>query len=201
MELEEFTRTSAATADGDGVRLANNGLLDVPVDGTVMVRAGSMVAYTGEMSFTGKASAEGTPVMEAEGHGRLYVADRSKKVRVLDLDAGESISVSGNDVLAFESTVDYDINTIGSVSEAVAGGLTNGYLTGPGQVAISTHGDPLVLTPPVITDPDATVAWSGDLSPSMSVNKAIEIGRTSDETVQMEFAGSEGFVVVQPHEE
>jgi uncharacterized protein (AIM24 family) len=215
MELDEFARTSATTTDGDGFRLENNRLLDVPVDGTVMVKAGSMVAYTGDMTFTGKASAEGgltgfvkeavssegTPVMAAEGHGHLYVADRSKKVQVLDLDAGESISVSGNDVLAFESGVDYEINTIGSVSGAVAGGLTNVYLTGPGQVAVSTHGDPLVLTPPVITDPDATVAWSGDLSPSISMNKAIEIGQTSDETVQMEFTGSEGFVVIQPHEE
>ena len=215
MELDEFARTSATTTDGDGFRLENNRLLDVPVDGTVMVKAGPMVAYTGDMTFTGKASAEGgltgfvkeavssegTPVMAAEGHGHLYVADRSKKVQVLDLDAGESISVSGNDVLAFESGVDYEINTIGSVSGAVAGGLTNVYLTGPGQVAVSTHGDPLVLTPPVITDPDATVAWSGDLSPSISMNKAIEIGQTSDETVQMEFTGSEGFVVIQPHEE
>lgn len=215
MELDEFARTSATTTDGDGFRLENNRLLDVPVDGTVMVKAGSMVAYTGDMTFTGKASAEGgltgfvkeavssegTPVMAAEGHGHLYVADRSKKVQVLDLDAGESISVSGNDVLAFESGVDYEINTIGSVSGAVAGGLTNVYLTGPGQVAVSTHGDPPVLTPPVITDPDATVAWSGDLSPSISMNKAIEIGQTSDETVQMEFTGSEGFVVIQPHEE
>ena len=215
MELDEFARTSATTTDGDGFRLENNRLLDVPVDGTVMVKAGSMVAYTGDMTFTGKASAEGgltgfvkeavssegTPVMAAEGHGHLYVADRSKKVQVLDLDAGESISVSGNDVLAFESGVDYEINTIGSVSGAVAGGLTNVYLTGPGQVAVSTHGDPLVLTPPVITDPDATVAWSGDLSPSISMNKALEIGQTSDETVQMEFTGSEGFVVIQPHEE
>ena len=215
MELDEFTRTGATTANGSEFRLENNRLLDVPVDGTVTVKAGSMVAYTGEMTFTGKASAEGgltgfvkeavssegTPVMEAEGNGHLYVADRSKKIQVLDLDADESISVSGNDVLAFDSSIDYEINTIGGVSEAVAGGLTNVYLTGPGQVAISTHGDPLVLTPPVITDPDATVAWSGDLSPSMSVNKAIEIGQTSDETVQMEFTDAEGFVVVQPHEE
>ena len=59
MELDEFARTSATTTDGDGFRLENNRLLDVPVDGTVMVKAGSMVAYTGDMTFTGKASAEG----------------------------------------------------------------------------------------------------------------------------------------------
>jgi uncharacterized protein (AIM24 family) len=205
----------AAEADADGFRKENNRLLGIPVDGSVMIRAGSMVGYTGELTFTGKSTAEGgltgfvkeavtsegTPVMVAEGSGYLYVADRSKKVQILDLDAGESLSVNGNDVLAFESNVDYEINTIGSLSGAAASGLTNVYLTGPGEVAITTHGDPLVVTPPVKTDPDATVAWSDGLSPSFSVNKAFEIGQTSGESVQMEFTADEGFVVFQPHEE
>lgn len=215
MNLQEFTQSHAPTESEDGFRKTNNRLLEIPVDGTVMIKAGSMIGYTGEMTFTGKSSAEGgltgfvkeavtsegTPIMEAEGSGRLYVADRGKKVQILDLDPDESISVNGNDILGFESTVDYEINTIGSLSEAAAGGLTNVYLTGPGQVAISTHGDPLVMTPPVVTDPDATVAWSTNLSPSFRTNKMIEIGQTSGETIQMEFTGSDGFVVIQPHEE
>ena len=215
MDLDEFARTSASERDGDEFRKENNRLLGVPLDGTVTVKAGSMVAYAGDVTFTGKSSAEGgvtgflkeavsgegTPVMEAEGSGYLYVAERSKKVRILELDAGESISVSGDDVLAFESSVGYEINTIRSVSEAAAGGLTNVYLTGPGQVAVSTHGDPVVLEPPVFTDPDATVAWSSGLSPSVSINKTFEFGQTSGESIQMEFTGTEGFVVVQPHEE
>jgi uncharacterized protein (AIM24 family) len=57
------------------------------------------------------------------------------------------------------------------------------------------------MTPPVVTDPDATVAWSTNLSPSFRTNKMIEIGQTSGETIQMEFTGSDGFVVIQPHEE
>jgi uncharacterized protein (AIM24 family) len=215
MNLEEFTQSHAPTESKDGFRKTNNRLLEIPVDGTVMIKAGSMIGYTGEMTFTGKSSAEGgltgfvkeavtnegTPIMEADGSGRLYVADRGKKVQILDLGADESISVNGNDILAFESAVDYEIDTIGSLSEAAAGGLTNVYLTGPGQVAISTHGDPLVMTPPVVTDPDATVAWSTNLSPSFKTNKMIEIGQTSGETIQMEFTGSDGFVVIQPHEE
>ena len=215
MDLEEFTRSNAPAEGGDGFQKENNRLLDVPVDGTVMIKAGSMIAYTGDVTFTGKSSAEGgitgfvkeavsgegTPIMEAEGKGHVYVAERGKKVQVLDLDAGESISVNGDDVLAFESGVDYEINTIGSLSGAAAGGLTNVYLTGPGQIAITTHGDPLVMTPPVFTDPDATVAWSTSLSPSIETNKTFEIGQTSGESLQMKFTGSEGFVVVQPNEE
>jgi uncharacterized protein (AIM24 family) len=57
------------------------------------------------------------------------------------------------------------------------------------------------MTPPVFTDPDATVAWSTNLSPSIETNKTIEIGQTSGEALQMAFTGSEGFVVVQPNEE
>lgn len=215
MELEQFAQSNAPTDGADGFQKENSKLLDVPVEGTVMVKAGSMVAYTGDLTFTGKASAEGgitgfikdavtsegTPVMEAEGTGHLYVADQGKKVQVLSLDQGESISVTGNDILAFESRVEYEINTVGNITEAAAGGLTNVYLTGPGEVALTTHGDPIVMTPPVKTDPDATVAWSANLSPSIETNKKIELGQTSGESFQMEFTGSEGFVVVQPFEE
>jgi uncharacterized protein (AIM24 family) len=215
MNVAEFTQSHAPTTNGDGFQTENDRLLDVPVDGTVRIKAGSMIAYTGDVTFTGKSSAEGgitdfvkeavsgegTPVMEAEGTGHVYVAERGKKVQRLTLDEDESISINGNDVLAFESTVDYEVSTIGSLSGAATGGLTNVYLTGPGQVAITTHGDPLVMTPPVYTDPDATVAWSTDLSPSLEVAKTFEIGQTSGESIQMAFTGSEGFVVVQPCEE
>jgi uncharacterized protein (AIM24 family) len=174
-----------------------------------------MVAFTGDITFTGKSSAEGgitgfvkeqvtsegTTVMEAEGQGNLYVADHGKKVQILGLGRGESLSVNGDDVLAFESSVEYKISTVGSISEATAGGLTNVFLTGPGYIAITTHGDPLVLSPPATTDPAATVAWSANLSPSVARNKTFEIGQSSGESIQMDFTGSDGFVVVQPYEE
>jgi uncharacterized protein (AIM24 family) len=215
MKLDEFTQANAPKPGGEGFQLENSKLLDIAVDDTVMVKAGSMVAYTGEFTFTGKSSAEGgitgfvkeavssegTPIMEAEGSGHLYVAEQEKKIQVLELNADDSISVNGNDILAFESGVDYEINTVGGLSEAIAGGLTNVYLSGPGTVALTTHGDPLVATPPITTDPDATVAWSTNLSPSIGTNKTIEIGQQSGESFQMEFTGSEGFVVVQPYEE
>jgi uncharacterized protein (AIM24 family) len=215
MDLQSFVTSNAPSEGRARFELENSKLLDVEVEGSVMIKAGSMIAYDGDITFTGKSSAEGgltgfvkeavtsegTPIMEAEGQGHVYVADQGKKVQPLQLDAGESITVNGNDVLAFENSVDYSIGTVGSVGGAQAGGLTNVFLEGPGNIAITTHGDPMVVAPPVKTDPQATVAWSSNLSPSISTNKMIEIGQTSGESYQMAFDGREGFVVVQPFEE
>jgi uncharacterized protein (AIM24 family) len=217
MDLDEFTRANAPDEGGDEFQLENSKLLDVAVDGSATAKVGTMVAYTGDVSFTGKSSAEGgitgfikekatsegTPVMEMEGTGHVYLADQGKYVQVLDLDAGEQISVNGEDVLAFQDSVAYEISTIGSLSGAAAGGLTNVFLEGPGSVAITSHGSPLVLTPPVKTDPNATVAWSSNLSPGIHSDRSLGdmVGRSSGETYQMEFSGQEGFVVVQPYEE
>jgi uncharacterized protein (AIM24 family) len=217
MSLEGFAGASAPTEGGETFQLQNRKLLAVDLDGAVTALAGSMVAYSGDVTFSGKASAgggvtgfikseatsEGTAVMEADGTGRLYLADQGKEVGIVTLDDGASISVNGNDVLAFADTVDYEIGTIDSLAGSSAGGLTNVYLTGPGDVAITTHGDPVVLEPPVRTDPSATVAWSGSLSPSADVNRSLSdlVGQSSDETYQLSFEGGTGFVVVQPFEE
>ncbi|WP_267642342.1 AIM24 family protein [Haloarchaeobius amylolyticus] len=215
MDLDQFTRENAPKAGGEGFQLENSKLLDVALDGSVMAKAGSMVAYEGDISFERKsaggltgmlkkaATGEGSVMMQATGSGNLYLADQGKKVQILSLDAGEEISVNGNDVLAFESTIDWDIRTIDSIAGATTGGLFNVYLEGPGNVAITTHGEPLVLETPVTTDPDATVAWSSSVSPGVKTDRTIKgfLGKSSGETYQLDFAEPGGFVIVQPYEE
>jgi len=49
--------------------------------------------------------------MEATGTGHP-IWRIGKKIQLLELDAGQSISVNGNDVLAFESSVNYEIRTV-----------------------------------------------------------------------------------------
>jgi len=216
MDIDQFKSEHVPTESDETFQLENSYTLDVAVDGSVMAKAGSMVAYTGDLSFTGRASAEGgikgflkeaatgegTPVMAVEGEGHVYLADHGKKVQVLELGADDSITVNGEDVLAFESGLSYEIDTIDSLAGSFAGGLTNVYLQGPGHVALTTHGDPLVLDPPVSTDPSATVAWSGT-SPDVAVNKSLSdmVGQESGERFQLNFGGRDGFVVVQPYEE
>jgi uncharacterized protein (AIM24 family) len=215
MDVDTFTDEHSPTDSAAPFETENPYTLDVTVDGQVLAKAGAMVAYTGDVSFTGRASAEGgltgllkeaatgegTPVMEVEGTGHVYLADQEKKIQLLELDAGESITVNGEDVLAFEPEIDYEISTIDSLAGSFAGGFTNVYLEGPGNIAITTHGDPIVLTPPVTTDPSATVAWS-DSTPDVSVNTNLTdmIGQESGERYQMDFTG-DGFVIVQPYEE
>jgi uncharacterized protein (AIM24 family) len=92
------------------------------------------------------------------------------------------------------------------VAGMLAGGLFNIRLEGNGMVAISTHHDPLTLAvspnKPIVTDPNATVAWSGNLAPELKTDVSLKtfLGRGSGESIQMRFQG-QGFVVVQPFEE
>lgn len=215
MQLQQFVSSHAPAEGGDTFQLENSKLLDVAVDGTVMAKAGSMVAYSGDISFERKSqggltgmlkkrvTGEGSVMMEATGTGNLYLADEAKEVQVIELAAGEEISVNGNDVLAFESGVDWDIRMLDSIAGTSSGGLFNVYLEGPGMVAITTHGKPLVLETPVSTDPNATVAWTSDVSPTTKHDLNIKgfLGRSSGETFQLHFGQPGGFVVVQPYEE
>ena len=52
------------------------------------------------------------------------------------------------------------------------------------------------------TDPNATVAWSGSLTPEVvaDISFGTLLGRGSGESIQLKFQG-EGWVVVQPYEE
>lgn len=212
-------RTGERDNPGDVFELESSRMLEIHVTGRVWTKLGAAVAYRGNLKFVREGMLEGglvkalkrattgevSPLTKVEGQGRLYVADSGKHISILRL-AGETINVSGNDLLAFEDTVSYDITMIRRIAGMMAGGLFSVRLTGHGMVAITTHGDPMTLrvTPsdPVSTDPNATVAWSGTLSPQLKTDVSLKtfIGRGGGETFQMLFQG-DGFVVVQPYEE
>lgn len=213
------THTDQDRPDAGPFEVENRATLQVNLQGTVFAKAGAMIAYRGDVKFSRKGvladgvgkllkkavTGEGMTLMKMEGNGRVYLADRNKRVHVLEL-AGESLCVNGNDLLALQSTLDWDIVMLKSVAGALAGGLFNVQIGGRGLVAITTHGDPLVLPvsarAPLCTDPQATVAWSGNLQPEIHTDISLGtlVGRTSGESVQMRFKG-EGWVMVQPYEE
>ncbi|TWT24893.1 AIM24 family protein [Planomicrobium sp. CPCC 101110] len=218
--LEEFIRkTQQDEQENDYFELETPRILEVNLADLVWAKAGSMISYTGEIKFERERmfehgvgqmfkkalTGEGAPLMKATGRGRLYLADQGKKITIFHLD-NESITVNGNDLLAFESSVTWDIKLMKKVAGMMAGGLFNVTLSGKGRVAITSHYEPLTLLvrpgEPVITDPNATVAWSGNLTPEFRTDVSFRtlVGRGSGESIQMEFKG-EGFVIVQPVEE
>jgi uncharacterized protein (AIM24 family) len=218
--LAEFVSQNRQQDRGQGVfELESSRMLEVNLNGRMWTKMGSMVAYLGNIKFTREGmmehgvgtflkkavSGEGARLTKAEGAGRLYLADTGKKVQILNLQ-GETIFVNGNDLLAFEDSIKWEIKMMRKLSAMMAGGLFNVRLSGQGMVAITSHHDPLVLMvspqSPVTTDPNATIAWSGALTPEFKTDISLKtfFGRGSGESIQMRFAG-EGFVVIQPYEE
>ncbi|MDA1475396.1 AIM24 family protein [Bacillus changyiensis] len=218
--INEFVNKTQQQDKGEGLfELETPRLLEINLNGKIWAKAGSMISYRGQIKFKREGvfehglgrmmkkalSGEGTALMKAEGTGKLYIADQGKKISILNLNH-DSIFINGNDLLAFETGLNWDIKMMKKISGMIAGGLFNIKLDGTGMAAITTHYDPLTLivTPesPVYTDPNATVAWSGDLQPEFVTDVSFKtlIGRGSGESIQMKFSGN-GFVIVQPVEE
>ncbi len=218
--IEEFVERTGQQELGQGLfELENERVLEINLNGGIWTKTGSMIAYRGGITFTREGVlehgltkllkkavfGEGTRLTKAQGRGRIYFADAGTKISVLHL-TNDVIFVNGNDLLAFEPALNWDIKLMRKMSAMLAGGLFNVRLEGTGLVAITTHYDPLTLTvtpdSPVCTDPNATVAWSGSLTPSFKTDISLKtfFGRGSGESIQMEFTGH-GFVVVQPYEE
>lgn len=218
--IADFVENTKERDRGEGLfELEGDRTLEINLNGTVWTKMGSMIAYRGDVKFSregileggaGKllkkfVSGEGTRLTKATGTGSVYLADSGKKITILNLE-GDSIFVNGNDVLAFQDSINWDIKMMRKVTAVMAGGLFNVKFEGKGMIAITTHYDPLTLTVtpdnPVVSDPNATVAWSGSLEPEFKTDVSLKtfVGRGSGESIQMLFKGK-GFVVIQPYEE
>jgi hypothetical protein len=121
--LGEFVkRTIQKDVGEESFELENDYILDLNLNGMVWTKIGSMVAYNGNVKFKregtlehglGKlvkkaVTGEATTLMKVKGQCHVYLADMGKKVTILNLQ-NEKIYVNGNDVLAFEEGIDWDI--------------------------------------------------------------------------------------------
>jgi uncharacterized protein (AIM24 family) len=218
--IDEFIQSTRQDEGADEYfQLENDRMLEINLSGEVWSKVGAMVAYVGDIRFEREGilerglgnllkkavSGEGASLMKASGQGRLYLADSGKTVRILRLE-NESIFVNGNDLLAFEPTLAWDVRMMKKLAALASGGLFNVYVQGSGLLAVSSHFEPLTLLvrpgQPVRTDPNATILWSGNLQPEFRTDVSLKsfFGRASGESFQMEFNG-DGFVVIQPFEE
>ena len=140
--------------------------------------------------------------MRCQGQGDVFLAERAHDVHLLQL-TNAGLSISGKNVLAFSSNLDWNIERVKGGSIA-AGGLFNTTLRGTGWVALTTDGRPVVLDAaeaPTFADTNAVVAWSANLQTQLktSFKAGALIGRGSGEVIQVSFYGH-GFVIVQPSE-
>lgn len=191
----------------------NSRLLKVVLGEDLLARQGSMVAFQGAIDFDYEGSGgagkflkkaltgEGLPLMRCIGRGELFLADAGRQVHIIYLD-GAGLTINGKNILAFEPSLNWDIERVKGVGIA-AGGLFNTRLEGHGWVAITTDGDPVVLKTdaPTFADADAAVAWSSSLTTTLNrtVKAKALIGRGSGEAAQLAFQG-QGIVIVQPSE-
>jgi uncharacterized protein (AIM24 family) len=201
-----------------GMRLQNSKMLKVELNGEIMARTGAMVAYQGQMKFQAlgaggmgkwlkqKMTGEGVPLMKVAGSGDLFLADRNSEVHLIDLEPGDAITINGSNVLAFESTVTYDIKMVQGLGMFSSAGMFNCVFSGQGRIAITTKGTPVILNvdQPTYADPQAAICWSTSLQTGYhradQMGIGTLLGRTTGEAFTMSFAG-QGFVVVQPSEE
>lgn len=201
-----------------GLRLQNSKLLKAELNGEFMARTGSMVAYQGQVQFQAvgsgglgkflkqKLTGEGVPLMKVTGRGDVFLAERAADIHLIDLEPGDALSINGANVLAFDSSLQYDIKMVQGAGMLSNAGLFNCVFSGHGRIAVTTKGTPVVLTvdQPTFVDPQAAICWSAGLQTGYHRAEQLGLGtlfgRTTGERFTMSFAG-QGFVVVQPSEE
>ena len=116
-------------------------MLRVALDGEVMARQGSMIAFQGQVDFEYQGSGgigrmlkkavtgEGVPLMRCRGKGDVFFANYAAEIHLLRLE-GDALSVNGHSILAFESTLSWDIRRIEGAS-MFAGGCSTPSSTAP----------------------------------------------------------------------
>jgi uncharacterized protein (AIM24 family) len=198
-----------------GLSLQNPYCARYAVDGDVMARQGAMVAYRGDLKIQTKGqglgkflkravTGEGVALMEVSGRGEIWFADESRNVFVLDVGHDDQYTISGKSVLCFDSSLSYEIRMVKGAG-MVGGGLFNCVFDGAGKLAVTSHGEPMVIPvspdAPVFVDTDAVVAWSSALQASVNRSESMRsfVKGGSGEAFQLKLEGS-GFVVVQPSE-
>ena len=164
---------SHAEVTGQGIQKQGSKMCRVGLAGEVMARTGSMVAYQGNLKFEALGSGglgrmmrqamtgEGVPLMKVTGQGDLFLADAASDVHLIDLDGSDGLTINGANVLAFDSSLSYDIARVQGAGAMSNAGLFNCVFTGRGRIAITTDGTPVVLNVDAATYDDHATAACG----------------------------------------
>jgi uncharacterized protein (AIM24 family) len=194
--------------------LQNSKMLRVHLNGEMLARQGSMVAFQGKVDFEYEGSGgvgkflkkaltgEGAPLMRCRGQGLLFLANDAHDIHLFYLE-NEALTVNGSNLLAFDQSLSWDIQRVQGAGIAT-GGLFNTTIQGTGWVAVTAHGTPVLLDTgraPTFADAQSAVCWSAGLQ--VGVNRTMKvgalIGRGSGEAMQLAYQG-QGFVLIQASE-
>lgn len=209
-----FDQVHAEVQSSDLFALQSDRMLKVTLGPDVLAGKGTMVAYQGQVQFHHEGSgsvarfvknamsSDNQPLMRVSGQGEVFFARAAEHVFLIQLE-GDAISVNGSSLLAFESQLQWDLHRTRGAG-MMTSGLFNTLIHGQGQVALTSHGAPMILDcsqQPTFVDPNATVCWSANLTPGIvnSMNMRSLIRGGTGEAFQYSFHGP-GFVVVQPSE-
>jgi uncharacterized protein (AIM24 family) len=178
-----------------------------------------MVAYTGNVSFKHagmggggglraavkqRIAGESIALMECQGQGRVYLAQKALDVTVVALD-NDRLTVESQHILAVTAGLRLDVQFAGLRGLTSGQGLATTTVTGSGQCAIVSDGPmiPLAVAPgvPLVVDPDAYVAGTGSLQMSLvsGVSWRSLLGEGGGEPFSLRFEG-QGVVYIQPAE-
>ena len=215
MRSELFHNLEADVPPG-GFALQNKRMLKARLAGGdqhFLAKQGAMVAYQGAIDFAFQGSGgmakmfkkaftgEGMALMKVSGTGDVFLAQDADEIFLLELE-NESVTVSGGNVLAFTSSLEWDIRRVEGAS-MMSGGLFNTTFTGSGTLAVTVFGTPVVLNvdQPTFVDIQSAVLWSTTLQSGVrkTAKAGAMIGRGSGEAFQLALTG-QGFVVVQASE-
>ncbi len=165
-------------------------------------------------SLVRRVTGENIPLMKVtmSGDSVTYYANYGQHIVVYKLEAGETISVESENILAFTQDCDYNVRFIGCgvLSQK---GLATSTLTAKGKdayVAVLSDGNPIVLSNvtshnTISVDPDAVICWvgNGHCDPQITADVSWKtfIGQASGESYQFEWNGSQPVtVIIQPSE-
>ncbi|GAB2484057.1 AIM24 family protein [Jatrophihabitans fulvus] len=199
---------------------ADHRILVVDLQGeTLRASAGSMVAYVGNIDFKHagmgggggfkaalkqKVAGESIKMMECTGAGRVYLAEKALDVTVVDLQ-NDRLTVESEHILCVTQGLQLDVQFAGLRGMTAGQGLATTSITGTGQAAITSEG-PLIgleVAPgmPLVVDPDAYVAGTGNLQMSLvsGVSWKSLVGEGGGEPFSLRFEG-QGSVYIQPAE-
>jgi uncharacterized protein (AIM24 family) len=163
---------------------------------------GTISSYTGNLQFSPWQSAYGEtiPLIETNGNGILFLADRRKEIFILSLN-NETIYVEANHLLVAQSTLTVEVQLFQGKPPARDVFVLK--ISGRGTLALNCQTKPLTLKVhdnlPVNIPSDALMAWSGNLKAELMQDAELRrVMMTPDEqTSFLRFTGSGDLVVEQ----